>query len=91
MEITTERTVNVDRVEDLITVYGSFDENINRIEEALDVSIVNRGTHLKISGDVEAADKAAFAYLLGLRRCLSGKLHSRTWPQLYRERNRAYL
>ena len=54
----TERTVNVERVEDLITVFGSFDENINRIEESLNVTIVNRGTHLKVCGDPEAVDKA---------------------------------
>ncbi len=54
-----ERIVNAERVEDLIAVFGSFDENIKRIEEALDVSIVNRGTELKVSGDAEAADKAA--------------------------------
>ncbi|MBQ9762422.1 MAG: PhoH family protein [Oscillospiraceae bacterium] len=53
-----ERTVNAERVEDLITVFGSFDENIKRIEDALAVSIVNRGTELKVSGDEEAADKA---------------------------------
>ncbi len=53
-----ERTVNVERVEDLITVFGSFDENIKRIEESLGVCIVNRGTHLKITGDPEAADRA---------------------------------
>ncbi len=53
-----ERTVNAERVEDLITVFGSFDENIRRIEDALAVSIVNRGTELKISGDEEAVDKA---------------------------------
>ena len=46
-----ERIVNVDRVEDLIAVFGSFDENIRRIEESLLVSIVNRGTDLKISGE----------------------------------------
>ncbi len=55
----TERIVNSDRVEDLIAVFGSFDENIKRIEEALDVTIVNRGTDLRITGDVEATDKAA--------------------------------
>lgn len=55
----TERIVNSDRVEDLITVFGSFDENIKRIEEALDVTIVNRGTDLRINGDAEAVDKAA--------------------------------
>ena len=53
-----ERTVNAERVEDLITVFGSFDENIKRIEDALVVSIVNRGTELKVSGDEEAVDKA---------------------------------
>ena len=54
----TERIVNAERVEDLIAVFGSFDENIKRIEEALGVQIVNRGDELKVSGDEEAADKA---------------------------------
>ncbi len=53
-----DRIVNADRVEDLIAVFGSFDENIRRIEENLDVVIVNRGTDLKITGDEEAAHKA---------------------------------
>lgn len=54
-----ERIVNAERVEDLINVFGSFDENIKRIEEAFDVSIVNRSTDLKITGGEEASDKAA--------------------------------
>ena len=53
-----ERIVNADRVEDLISVFGSFDENIRKIEEALSVKIINRGTDLKVSGDEEAVDKA---------------------------------
>ena len=53
-----ERTVSAERVEDLISVFGSFDENIKRIEESLGVSVVNRGTELKVSGDEEAVDKA---------------------------------
>ena len=53
-----ERIVNADRVEDLISVFGSFDENIKRIEEALFVTIINRGTDLKVSGDEEVVDKA---------------------------------
>ena len=56
--IKTERIVNAERVEDLIVVFGSFDENIKRIEEALGVSIINRGTELKVTGDPEAVDKA---------------------------------
>ncbi len=54
-----EKMVNAERIEDLISVFGSFDENIRRIEEALGVSIVNRGTDLKITGDEEAVDKAS--------------------------------
>ena len=54
----TERMVNAERVEDLIVVFGSFDENIKRIEEALNVRIINRGNELKISGDEENVDKA---------------------------------
>ena len=54
-----DKIVNAERVEDLITVFGSFDENIKRIEESLKVTIVNRGTELKVTGDAEAVDKAA--------------------------------
>lgn len=55
---TAERILNAERVEDLIAVFGSFDENVKRIEEALNVQIVNRGTDLRISGEEEMADKA---------------------------------
>ena len=53
-----EKYVNAERVEDLVTVFGSFDENVKRIEEALGVSIINRGNELRVTGDEEAADKA---------------------------------
>lgn len=58
MEKIVEQIVNAERVEDLIAVFGSFDENIKKIEETLGVTIVNRGTELKVSGDAEAAYKA---------------------------------
>jgi phosphate starvation-inducible PhoH-like protein len=54
----TERIVNAERVEDVINIFGSFDENIRRIEETLSVSIVNRDTELKVCGDEESVDKA---------------------------------
>lgn len=53
-----ERLVNVERVDDLIAVFGSFDENIRRIEETMDVRIVNRGADLRVSGEEEMVDKA---------------------------------
>ena len=55
----TERIVNVERMEDLISVFGSLDENIHRIEQELGVQILNRGSDLKISGEEESTDKAA--------------------------------
>ena len=55
----TERIVNVERVEDLISVFGSLDENIHRVEQEFGVQILNRGSDLKISGEEEAMDKAA--------------------------------
>ena len=58
MSKVVERIVNADRLEDIIAVFGSFDENIRRIEDALDVRIINRSTDLKVSGDEEMVDKA---------------------------------
>ena len=46
-----ERIVDAQQMEDIISVFGSFDENIKRIEDEFHVSIVNRGTELKVSGD----------------------------------------
>ena len=57
----TERIINAERIEQIINVFGSFDENIKRIEQTYGVKITNRGTELKISGDEEAADKGARA------------------------------
>lgn len=56
--MTTERVISADRIEDMIAVFGSFDENIRRIEDAMGVTIVSRGTDLKICGDEENADRA---------------------------------
>ena len=61
MEKTVDRIVNADRVEDLIAVFGSFDENMKTIEQELNVTIVNRGNELKITGDEEDSYKAAQA------------------------------
>ncbi|MBS6366391.1 MAG: PhoH family protein [Clostridiales bacterium] len=57
----TERIINAERIEQLISVFGSFDENIRQIEDAFQVSIANRGTELKIAGDELAADQGARA------------------------------
>lgn len=53
-----DRTINAERIEQLIDVFGSFDENILHIEQAFGVHITNRGTELKISGEEEQTAQA---------------------------------
>lgn len=57
----SERIINAERIEQIINVFGSFDENIKRIEQTYGVKITNRGTELKISGEDEAAVRAGRA------------------------------
>ena len=54
-----EQVINAERIEQVISVFGSFDENIKKIEEAFQVRVVNRGTELKVSGDDEPVLQAA--------------------------------
>ena len=54
----TERTVTVDRIENIISVFGSFDQNLRIIEEALGVTVLDRDSELRISGEAENVMKA---------------------------------
>ena len=62
----TEQIINVERVEHIINLFGSFDENIKLLEREYGVHIVCRDTELKICGDAEAVlhAKAAVESLL---------------------------
>ena len=57
----TERTVNAERMEQVIEVFGSLDENIRKIEDAFHVHVVNRGEELKIQGEEENVDRGVRA------------------------------
>ena len=46
-----EQTVSMERVEEAVNIFGSFDENIKIIEHELSVSVVNRDGSLKIAGE----------------------------------------
>ena len=54
----TEQTITFEAVEQAVTLFGSFDENIRMIEREYSVSIVSRGSDLKIVGDEENVSKA---------------------------------
>ncbi len=49
-----EQTVSIERMEEAINIFGSFDENIRILEAELSVTVVSRDGELKISGEAEA-------------------------------------
>ncbi len=49
----TEQIMNIDRMENVISVFGSFDENLRLIEAELGVHVTDRESELKISGEAE--------------------------------------
>ena len=53
-----EKTMSVDRMENIIDVFGSFDQNLRIIETELEVKVTDRDEQLKISGE---ADKVMLA------------------------------
>lgn len=53
-----EQTINIDRMEQAVALFGAFDENIKIIQNEYLVSVTVRGSELKVSGDVENVSKA---------------------------------
>ena len=54
-----EQIVSIERMEEAINIFGSFDENMRLIEKELDVHVVDREDQLKISGEPEPVMCAA--------------------------------
>ena len=57
----TEISISVDRIENIINVFGSFDENLRIIENEFNVKITDRDSELKIIGEAEEAMHAGKA------------------------------
>lgn len=56
-----EQIISVDRMEQAVSLFGNFDENIKLIESHYGVKVISRGSEIKISGEVEAVSKAVRA------------------------------
>lgn len=57
----TEINLAIDRVENILNVFGSFDQNLRIIEQELDVRVTDREEHINVSGEGEnvlVAEKA---------------------------------
>lgn len=65
-----ELSIDVDNLDQLIALFGAFDENAKAIEKETGASIVSRNTHIAISGKQEDAElaKVVVDKLLGMIR-----------------------
>ena len=48
-----EKTIGIDRLENIVHVFGSFDENLRLIENELNVRVTDRNSELHLTGDDE--------------------------------------
>lgn len=53
-----EQLINVERMEHVLALFGSFDANVKIIEDAYNVKVILRGTDIKITGEPEAVCSA---------------------------------
>ena len=60
-DLMAEQILNIDRMEQAVALFGSFDSNIKQIENAYSVTVTVRGGEMKISGDAENVSRAARA------------------------------
>ena len=56
-----EKIITARRVEDVVSVFGSFDQNLHIIEKELDVRVTDRDEELKITGEAENVARAGKA------------------------------
>ncbi len=52
-----EQIINIDRIEEAVSLFGSFDENIKLIESEFNIAVVSRGSELKVTGEEENVAK----------------------------------
>ena len=46
--------MDIERIEQIVSLFGNFDENIKRIEKRYDVAITSHGSQIKIKGEVDS-------------------------------------
>lgn len=57
----TEQEIKFEAMEQAVSLFGSFDENVRMIEKEYSVSVISRGTELKVVGEEENVSKAVRA------------------------------
>jgi len=78
-----EQTISVDRIEQVINVFGSFDENLHIVEQDFSVQVINRDNELKVMGEPENVIDAV--------RALEGLLQLSSKGELINAQNVRYV
>jgi phosphate starvation-inducible PhoH-like protein len=52
------KTIDIERVEDIVRIFGDFDNNIKKISKEFSVRITQHGGTLTVTGDAENVEKA---------------------------------
>ena len=50
---TLEQRISIERLEQAVNIFGSFDENIRLLEQEFSVTVVNRDGELRVEGEPE--------------------------------------
>ena len=56
-----EQTVDIERIEQLVNLFGNFDGNMKRLEKEYGVQILSHGSQVKVRGDAVAVSKTCRA------------------------------
>ena len=56
-----EQIISFDRMEQAVSLFGSFDENVKLIESKYSVNVISRGSDLKVTGEAENVARAVRA------------------------------
>lgn len=56
-----EKTISVDSMETMVSLFGSYDENVNLIQREYNVAVLGRGEDIKITGDEQGVFNACEA------------------------------
>ena len=78
-----EQTIEVERMEDVISVFGSFDQNLRLIEAEYNVRVIDRDAKLHITGEAEN--------VLPAQKALTGLLQLAARGEEIHEQNVRYI
>ncbi len=77
------QTINIDRIEYIINLFGSFDENIKKIEKEFSVSVSTHSSQIKIKGEPENV-------LMAIR-CIEGLIKLIDKGEIINDQNLSYV